>query len=75
MNTKKEIESFNLADLDIQALELRLEMAGVVQPDGWGGSGGCDSNCGSFCSGNCNYNCGVLGCWVDNCQTFFMNWS
>lgn len=71
MNKKKEIESFNLEDLDIQELELRLETAGVAHLDGWGcvaDCGGlCAANCGSNCIGNCTTLCGALGCWM-NCS-------
>ena len=58
-----EIESFNLADLDVSALDARLELTTVI-PDIIVCPGNCTTNCG----GNCNVNCTTnFGC---NCNYY-----
>jgi hypothetical protein len=56
-NRNPEIESFNLADLDVSALDTRLELTTMV-PQYIICPGNCPSNCGINCTVDCSYNTG-----------------
>jgi len=71
--TSLEIESFNLADMDVSAMDVRLELTSVVPSiiicDGnWCSShgGGCSTN-GNHCAADCGTNkcTSDSGCQVD----------
>ncbi len=54
-----EIESFNLADLDVSALDVRLELTAIVPHN----FPGCDGNCSTHtftCTVNCSTNSGCV---------------
>jgi hypothetical protein len=52
-----EIESFNLADLDVTGLDIRLELTSVIPQ----GIVGCVDVCGTHCWENCTVACGGNG--------------
>ena len=57
-----EIESFNLADLDVTAMDARLELTGMIPA--------CTLIiCGDNCTHNCTGHC-VTACIVDTCGVF-----
>ena len=57
-DVRLEIESFNLGDLDVSALDARLELTTVI-PDIIVCPGNCSTNCGVNCNVDCvsNYGC------------------
>jgi hypothetical protein len=59
-STAAEIESFNLADLDVNALDVRLELTSLI-PEVIA----CGSNCPDNCAGNCHTNCDVNTCDIN----------
>ena len=62
-DVRLEIESFNLTDLDVSALDARLELTTVI-PD----IIVCPGNCSTNCVGNCNVNCEGNG--FCNCNAY-----
>jgi len=59
-----EIESFNLADLDVAALDVRLELTTlipactlVICEGNTGGGSHCGTKCGVFCDKNAPHGC------------------
>jgi hypothetical protein len=59
-----EIESFNLADLDVSGLDVRLELTSIVPHY----IVGCVDNCHTNCTGNCTVDCTSNG--VCNCNHY-----
>ena len=58
-SAQPEIESFNLADLDVSALDIRLELTAIVPHN----FPGCNGNCGTHtitCGTNCTTNSGCV---------------
>jgi hypothetical protein len=62
-----EIESFNMSDLDVNALDVRLELTSVL-PEVIACGSNCPHNCVSNCDTNCTGNeCGYnTGCMVND---------
>jgi hypothetical protein len=61
---RPEIESFNLADLDVSALDARLELTTLIPH----GIVVCPGNCSTNCGVNCNVDCvSNYGC---NCHSY-----
>jgi hypothetical protein len=59
-NEIPEIESFNLADLNVAALDVRLELTSMIPACTLII---CEGNCSTNCDGNCHTNCTVnTGC-------------
>jgi hypothetical protein len=58
-NQLSEIESFNLADLDITALDTRLELTTII-PQYIICDGNCSTNCGVDCTVHCGSNTGCV---------------
>jgi hypothetical protein len=54
-----EIESFNLADLDVSALDVRLELTTLLPHNFPGCDGFCDVNCHVYDINGCTVNCPV----------------
>jgi len=76
MDHEREIVSLNIRNLDIQALERRLELAAglVASLDGWACAVDCPSNCATVCAALCSTVCeGHCGsfcpavCSIDQC--------
>jgi hypothetical protein len=60
-----EIESFNLADLNVTALDVRLELTSMIPACTLII---CEGNCGANCDPHCGVNCtGNSGC---NCYSY-----
>ncbi len=51
-----EIESFNLADLDVSALDARLELTTILPQ--YIVCNNCSTDCGIHCTVDCSYNTG-----------------
>ena len=64
-----EIESFNLADLDVTAMDARLELTGMIPACTLIF---CGDNCTHNCIGNCGTACGTNSCgsFHGGCQVF-----
>lgn len=69
MDHEREIVSLNIRDLDLQALERRLELAAglVASLDGWACGVDCTTHCAPVCTAHCGSVCPAV-CSVDQCS-------
>jgi hypothetical protein len=62
-SAQPEIESFNLADLDVSALDVRLELTAIIPHNFPGCNGNCNTHtivCGTNCTTNSGCVCNSL---------------
>ena len=65
-----EIESFNLADLDVAALDVRLELTSLIPACTLiTCTGNCNVNCACYNVDGCHIHCGVLKPGQCNCNS------
>jgi len=63
-----EIESFNLSDLNVTAMDVRLELTSLMPSVIICEGNACPSNCSSYCGHDCTNNC-TAHCYSNSCGT------